>query len=309
MSQKIYIKSTGNYLPSKCVKNMDLPKILDTSDEWIVQRTGIKQRYIADDSEDVVTMGTKAAERALGDMNRNEIDMIIVATTTPNKIFPSCAVQIQSLLGCKNACAYDIQAVCSGFLYGYYTAAQILKSDPEINNILLIGSEKMSSILDWNDRSTCVLFGDGSGAVLLSRKDGDGGFIDAILRSDGDLASILYAEKNDSLKMDGRKVFINATLKLEEVILNLCERNNVKIEDIKYFAIHQANIRILDYLAERLNLDKEKFLISVDIHANTSAASIPLLLNKYEDLFKEDDPILMAGVGAGMTWGASLLRW
>jgi 3-oxoacyl-[acyl-carrier-protein] synthase-3 len=310
MNEKVYIKSSGSYLPNNKVTNFDLPKSLETSDEWIVQRTGIKQRFIANENEDVVTMGAKSAEKALknGKINPEKIDMIIVATTTPNKIFPSCGVQIQSILGCKNACAYDIQAVCSGFLYGYYIAAQILKSDKNIKNILLIGAEKLSSILDWNDRSTCVLFGDGAGAILLSKRDGDG-FIDGILKSDGDLSDVLYANKNNFLKMDGRKVFINATIKLEKVILDLCSRNNININDIQYFLIHQANVRILDYLAERLKVNKNKFLITVDIHANTSAASIPLLIDYYKDLFKENDLILMAGVGAGMTWGACLLNW
>ncbi len=308
MSEKVYIKSTGSYLPEKKITNYELPKELETSDEWIVQRTGIKQRFIANENEDVVTMAVKASELTLKDVNRDEIDMIIVATTTPNKIFPSCAVQIQSLLGCKNAFAYDIQAVCSGFLYGYYTASQIMKSDKNIKNTLLIGAEKLSSILDWKDRSTCVLFGDGAGAILLSKRHGEG-FVDGMMRSDGGLTDILYANKNDFLKMDGRKVFINATIKLEKVILDLCERNNTNIQDVQYFLIHQANIRILDYLAERLKVEKSKFLVSIDIHANTSAASIPLLMNHHHDTFQRGDLILMAGVGAGMTWGACLLNW
>lgn len=310
MNQKIYIKSSGSYLPEKKITNFELPENLNTSDEWIVQRTGIKQRFIANENEDVVTMGAKASEKALNDgkTNRDDIDMIIVCTTTPNKIFPSCAVQIQSILGCKNACAYDIQAVCSGFLYGYYISCQIMKTDKNIKNILLIGTEKLSPILDWNDRSTCVLFGDGAGTTLLSKRDEDG-FIDGILKSDGNLSDALYTNKNDFLKMDGRKVFINATIKLEKVILDLCVRNNININDIKYFAIHQANIRILEYLAERLKIDKKKFLVTVDIHANTSAASIPLLIDHYKNLFQKNDLILMAGVGAGMTWGACLLNW
>ena len=308
MNKKVYIRSIGSYLPKKKIMNFELPKNLNSSDEWISKRTGIKQRFIADESEDVVNMGSQAAEKALENINHDEVDMIIVATTTPNKIFPSCAVQIQSLLGCKNACAYDIQAVCSGFLYGYYIASQIMKSDKNINNILLIGVEKLSSILDWNDRTTCVLFGDGAGAILLSTRD-SGGFIDGSLKSDGDLSDALYANKNNFLKMDGRKVFINATIKLEKVILDLCERNYIDIQCIKYFLIHQANIRILDYLAERLKIDKKKFLITIDVHANTSAASIPLLIDHYKDIFQIDDLILMAGVGAGMTWGACLLNW
>ena len=312
MIKNICISSTGKYLPKKIVLNDDLPKELETNDEWIVSRTGIKQRHISDAHENVVFMGAEASKECLEKINFDveKIDLIIVATTTPNKIFPSCANQIQSIIGAKNAFCFDIQAVCSGFLYAYYNAINIINGDDKVKNALVIGSEQMSKILDWNDRSTCVLFGDGAGAVLLSKTDNKSrGFIDGILKSDGDLCDILYANQNKLLTMDGRKVFMYATSKLKDSILEICAKNDVDIHKIKYFLIHQANARILKFLAETLDIAQDKFLLTIDIHANTSAASIPLLMNHYEEIFEECDLVLVGAIGAGMSWGVMLLNW
>jgi 3-oxoacyl-[acyl-carrier-protein] synthase-3 len=312
MIKNICIISTGKYLPEKIVLNDDLPKELNTNDEWIVQRTGIKQRHISNENENVVFMSARAVQECLekAKISAENINLIIIATTTPNKIFPSCATQVQSTIGAKNAFCFDIQSVCSGFLYLYYTAINMMHGDDKIQNAIIIGAEQMSKILDWNDRSTCVLFGDGAGAVLLSKTENrNRGYIDGILKSDGNICDILYANQNDFLKMDGKKVFLHATSKLKDSILEICSKNGVDMNSIKYFLIHQANARILKYLAESLNISQDKFLMTIDIHANTSAASIPLLINNYEDKFSEGDLVLMAAIGAGMSWGAILLRW
>ena len=312
MIKNICISSTGKYLPKAIVLNDDLPKELETNDEWITSRTGIKQRHISDSHEDVVFMGSQASKECLEKINfdASKIDLIVVATTTPNKIFPSCANQIQAIIRAKNGFCFDIQAVCSGFLYAYYNAVNIMHGDDRVKNTLVIGSEQMSKILDWNDRSTCILFGDGAGAVLLSKThDMRRGFIDGILKSDGDLCDALYTNQNEFLKMNGRTVFMHATSKLKDSILEICAKNNLDINKIKYFLIHQANARILKFLAENLGISEDKFLLTIDIHANTSAASIPLFINHYEKIFEDGDLVLTGAIGAGMSWGVMLLKW
>ena len=310
---KIRIIGTGGYLPKKIVKNNDLPTKLNTNDEWINQRTGIRQRQICGEDENVSQMGAIAGRDAIvnSGLKPEDLNVIIVATTTPNKIFPSCATQIQTQLGCVNAFCFDIQAVCSGFLYAYYIAINIMQGDIKINNALIIGSEEMSKILDWNDRSTCVLFGDGAGAAVLSKSNSieNSGYIDGILKTNGSLSEILYANHNEFLKMDGKKVFITAVSELEKIIVQICQKNNIKLSDIAHFVVHQANLRILKHLATNLNIEENKFHTTIDIHANTSAASIPLLLNHHKNHFQNGDLILMAAIGAGMTWGAILIKW
>lgn len=311
MNNIIKIIATGGYLPNKIISNDELSKKLDTTDEWIRSRTGIKQRHISSEEETTAFMASQAAQRALkeGNLSPEKIDLIIVATTTPNKIFPSVASEVGASLGCNNIAAFDLQAVCSGFLYAYVTAVNMMQSNSNINHVLVIGSERMSSILDWNDRASCVLFGDGAGAVLLT-KNSQFGYIDSILKSDGSLGNILYANNHiEGLKMNGRAVFAHATNKLAEIIRELCATNQIDLAQIDHFIIHQANIRILQFLAEKLKIDCSKMPASIESHANTSAASIPLLLNEYKANIKNGDLILMAAAGAGFTWGAALLRF
>ena len=309
---QIRISGTGSYLPSKVVLNDDLPKELQTSDEWIFQRTGIRQRQIANEHENTSFMAAKASGIAIENavLLPIDINLIVVATTTPNKILPSCATQVQSMLGCKNAFCFDIQAVCAGFLYAYYTAINLMQNDKTIRNALIIGSEEMSKILDWNDRTTCILFGDGAGAVVLSHHDSiNSGYVAGLLQSNGDLGDILTAEKGHFLKMEGRKVFATAVTELENIIRRLCIENHINLNDIQYFLIHQANMRIIQQIAINLSVDEKKLLTSIDVHANTSAASIPLLIHHHRQIFKPGDLIIMAAIGAGMTWGAVLIRW
>lgn len=309
----IKIIAIGGYLPNKIITNDELSKDLNTDDEWIRSRTGIGQRHIASTKETTSFMASQAANNALKEANvaPDQVDLIIVATTTANKIFPSVAAEVGAILGCNHAPAFDLQAVCSGFLYGYVTAVNMMQANPNLNHILVIGSERMSSIVDWNDRGSCILFGDGAGAVLLARdQNNQFGYIDSILKADGGLADILYANSiTEGLKMNGRAVFANATNKLAEVTKELCLKNKIEIEEIDHFVIHQANIRILQFLAEKLKIDPKKMPASIEKHANTSAASIPLLLNEYKSSIKKGDLILMAAAGAGFTWGAALLRF
>jgi 3-oxoacyl-[acyl-carrier-protein] synthase-3 len=315
------ILSSGSFLPKNIVKNNDLDSSIGTSDEWIKQRTGICQRQIASSDEDSASMGFEASKNAIEnfkkinpDFSIDEIDLIIVATTTPNKIFPSVAAQIGGFLGLKkNLIVFDLNAVCSGFLYAFIVANNMISSSSgEIKKALIVGSEKMSSILDWNDRSTCVLFGDGAGAVLLGHDGEDNhdiGLIDYIFRSDTSLNHILYANNKDEfLKMNGKEVFMTASKELEKSIRDICEKNSISIDQIDLFLIHQSNERILKFLAESLGVPGEKFLVSISVHANTSAASIPLLIDYKKDLIKSNSLILIGAVGGGMVWGCCLFK-
>lgn len=315
----IIILSNGGYLPKNLIKNEDLDKSLETNDEWIRQRTGITKRHIASSElgENTASMAYFAANDCIQkyklinkDFLESEIGLIITATITPNKIFPSVAAQVASLLKIKDdVFVFDVNAVCSGFLYAYIIANNILSSNEKIKNALIIGSETMSSILDWKDRSTCVLFGDGAGAILIGRNKNsqiDLGLIDYISRSDGSLGDILYANNNiEKLKMNGKEVFITASKELERCILDLCKKNSIEINEIDNFYIHQSNARILKLLSQNLNIDPNKILNSISEHANTSASSIPLLMNKYP--IKPNSKNIIAAVGGGMVWGAALV--
>lgn len=314
------IKGYGSYLPKKILSNHDLAKIVDTSDDWITSRSGIKFRHIAKENELTSDMATKAAQQCIDNANidKKNIDLIIVATTTPDDTFPSVAVKVQKNLAINTAAAFDLQAVCAGFVYALSTANSFIKSG-QANNILVIGAEKMSSILNWQDRTTCVLFGDGAGAILLcadAAKDGRSGIIDTKLYSDGSLRDILYTnggvasnQQAGTISMLGKEVFKHAVDKMSSSSAAILAKNNLTIDDIDYFIPHQANIRILEMVAKKLNLPREKLIISLDKHANTSAASIPLAISEHAYKFKAGDLILLEALGGGLCWGACLVRW
>ena len=318
------IKGCGGYLPARVLTNADLAKIVDTSDSWITERTGIKQRHIAADGELTSTMGTAAARMALDDagLAPEDIDLIILATSTPDQTFPATAVTIQAELGMTHGAAFDMQAVCSGFVFAMATADSYLKSG-QFKRALVIGSEAFSRILDWQDRSTCVLFGDGAGAVVVEAQNVNGaltdrGILATSLRSDGRYRDKLYVDGGPSstgtvghVRMDGPEVFRHAVTKISEVIDATLTQAGYKVSDIDWFVPHQANKRILDGAARKLGLDPARIIVTVDKHANTSAASIPLALSqgRVDGRIKAGDLVLLEAMGGGFTWGAVLLRW
>jgi 3-oxoacyl-[acyl-carrier-protein] synthase-3 len=318
------IKGCGGYLPARVLTNADLAKIVDTSDSWITERTGIKQRHIAADGELTSTMGTAAARLALDDagLAPEDIDLIILATSTPDQTFPATAVTIQAELGMTHGAAFDMQAVCSGFVFALATADSYLKSG-QFKRALVIGSEAFSRILDWQDRSTCVLFGDGAGAVVVEAQKLNGaltdrGILATSLRSDGRYRDKLYVDGGPSstgtvghVRMDGPEVFRHAVTKISEVIDATLTQAGYKASDIDWFVPHQANKRILDGAARKLGLDPARIIVTVDKHANTSAASIPLALSqgRVDGRIKPGDLVLLEAMGGGFTWGAVLLRW
>jgi 3-oxoacyl-[acyl-carrier-protein] synthase-3 len=311
------ITSTGSYLPKKIVTNDELAQRIDTSNEWIFSRVGIKARHIADDTETTSMMAAKAAERAIEANNiitKDDIDGIIVATTTPDLTFPAVAAKVQASLGIENIFAFDIQAVCSGFLYSLFVANNIIKSGAA-KNILVIGSDRMSKILDWKDRSTCVLFGDGAGSAILSAvKDPAKGIIDAEIKTDGKLEHILCTTGGVStgnsgyVTMKGREVFKAAVEKMLAVSRNLLSRNNLTSDDIDWVVPHQANHRIMMSIIEKFGIPEKKLVSTIERHANTSAASIPIAFDLNKDKFKKGDLILLIAAGAGFTWGGALIR-
>ncbi|MEC9393035.1 MAG: beta-ketoacyl-ACP synthase III [Pseudomonadota bacterium] len=325
MSENIFFKSkiigVGAYLPERIVTNDDLSKNIDTDDKWISERTGIKERRIANDSETTSSLGIEAAKKAINNagISRDDIDLIILATATPDNTFPATATSIQAGLGINRGYAYDVQAVCSGFVFALEIADNSLRLGKS-KNALVIGSETFSRILDWKDRSTCVLFGDGAGAVVLQSTDSNStrGILSNHLHSDGNYKDMLYVDGGPStsnnvgfLRMDGQGVFKHAVKNISGSILEALKQNNITIDDIDWFIPHQANSRILDAVAKKVGLKSEKIIVTVDKHANTSAASIPLALNEAVELGKinEDDIILLAAMGGGFTWGSSLIRW
>ncbi|MEC9458465.1 MAG: beta-ketoacyl-ACP synthase III [Pseudomonadota bacterium] len=325
MSENIFFKSkiigVGAYLPERIVTNDDLSKNIDTDDKWISERTGIKERRIANDSETTSSLGIEAAKKAINNagISRDDIDLIILATATPDNTFPATATSIQAGLGINRGYAYDVQAVCSGFVFALEIADNSLRLGKS-KNALVIGSETFSRILDWKDRSTCVLFGDGAGAVVLQSADSNStrGILSNHLHSDGNYKDMLYVDGGPStsnnvgfLRMDGQGVFKHAVKNISGSILEALKQNNITIDDIDWFIPHQANSRILDAVAKKVGLKSEKIIVTVDKHANTSAASIPLALNEAVELGKinEGDIILLAAMGGGFTWGSSLIRW
>lgn len=328
MENKIYsrILSTGSALPKNCVSNTDLAEKLsregvETSNEWILTRTGIEQRYLADETETTVSLAAQAGQQALerAKLAPSEIDLIIVATTTPDNIFPSCACQVQAQLGCTNSAAFDLQAVCSGFAYSMCTADAMIKSG-NFKKVMVIGAEVLSRILDWKDRTTCVLFGDGAGAVILSASDepgilsykmsADGVIGGKVLRTDAriDQGKIVG---NPYIYMNGKAVFKAAIEKMTESGKEAMEKAGISPEQISLFVPHQANLRIMNVVTEKLNINKENMMISVNTHGNTSAASIPLALDKAvtSGRLKRGDLALLQGVGGGFTWASVLLKY
>jgi 3-oxoacyl-[acyl-carrier-protein] synthase-3 len=322
MTEKINSKiiATGSYLPKKILTNLDLAKNVETSDEWIFERTGIKQRYIADSQELTSDLASNAAKKTLekSGIKAEEIDLIVLATTTPDLTFPATATTIQAKIGAKNAFAFDIQAVCSGFVYAMVTANNFIKSG-QVKNALVIGAETLSRIVDWQDRNTCVLFGDGAGAVLLQATSEEKcGIISSKLYSDGSLNSLLkttggtsFNQKSGFIEMAGKEVFKHAVEKMCKSVLSALDEVNLSIKDVDLLVPHQANSRILNSVAARLGLPLEKVIITVENHANTSAASIPLALDyaNSNHRIKKGEIIVLEALGGGLTWGSIILRW
>jgi 3-oxoacyl-[acyl-carrier-protein] synthase-3 len=318
------IRGVGAYLPKRVMTNADMAKIVDTTDEWIVERTGISQRHIADEGELTSDLGIAAAKQALVRAGTDplDIDLIVCATATPNRTFPATAVAIQRGLGITKGAAFDVQAVCTGFVYALAVADNFLKAG-QFKHALVIGAETFSRILDWSDRSTCVLFGDGAGAVVLEAQPqhgtrGDRGILSTRIRSDGRFEDLLYVDggagstkTTGHLRMNGREVFRHAVQKISGIIEETLVVNNFAPDEIDLYVPHQANKRILDGIAKKLGVDREKIVVTLGRHGNTSAASIPLALNHAfeEHRVKEGSLILMEAMGGGFTWGAALARW
>ena len=315
------LTGTGSALPRTCVTNAELAARVDTSDEWIVERTGIRQRYIAQEDETTSSLATEAARKALGaaGIDASEIGLIVLATATPDHTFPATATQVQRALGCRGGVAFDVQAVCSGFLYALATADSLLRTGMA-EKALVIGAETFSRILDWEDRTTCVLFGDGAGAVVLEAREvaEDGpGILASKLHADGEHKDMLYVDGGPSttqtvghLRMRGREVFRHAVVNLAEVLGEVLEDAGFSASDIDWVVPHQANARILDATARKLNLPADKVVVTVDRHANTSAASVPLALDHavQDGRIKSGDLVMFEAMGGGFTWGASLVR-
>jgi 3-oxoacyl-[acyl-carrier-protein] synthase-3 len=314
----------GSYLPSRVLTNSQLSRMVDTSDEWITQRTGIRERHIAEDGETTADMALKAARAALGaaQVDAQSIDLIVLATSTPDNTFPASAVSVQAGLGITHGAAFDVQAVCSGFVYGLATVDGLLKTGA-FERALVIGAETFSRIIDWKDRSTCVLFGDGAGAVVVEAQGKDGrrddrGILAARLRSDGRHKSKLYVDGGPSstqtvghLRMEGRAVFKHAVAMISDVIEETFKAAGYTAADIDWFVPHQANQRIIDDSARKLGIAPKKVISTVAKHGNTSAASIPLALATAvgEGRIKPGDLVMMEAMGGGFTWGAVLVRW
>ncbi|WP_341820778.1 beta-ketoacyl-ACP synthase III [Wolbachia endosymbiont (group A) of Myopa testacea] len=316
---KSFILSTGSYLPRKTLSNNEIASIVETSDEWIRQRTGIVQRHIADEGELTSDLAVNAAKSAIekAKISVDEIDLIIVATTTPDKTLPSCATIVQSKLKCKNVFSFDVQAACSGFIYAVTVADSLIKSNNRIKYALVIGAEIMSRIVDWEDRSTCVLFGDGAGAVIIKSEMGSSVIISTNLHSDGNVdilctnGGVSSTDDSEKICMNGREVFKHAVDKLTASVEETLRCNNLKITDIDWLIPHQANIRIIEAVVKKLDFPIEKVINTVDKHANTSAASIPLALDYaiQESKIKLGNLVLLIAIGAGLTWGSVLLRY
>ena len=324
MTLRSVVIGCGHYLPERILTNSDIEKIVDTTDDWIVERTGIQSRHIAAEGETTSMLATRAAERAIENAGclATDIDLIVLATATPDYTFPSTATQVQAALGIHGGAAFDVQAVCSGFVYALTVADKFLISGSH-KRALVIGAETFSRILDWTDRTTCVLFGDGAGAVVLEAQSGKGtledrGVLNTVLRSDGRHRDKLYVDGGPSttgtsghLRMEGREVFRHAVTCLAEVIEETFAQTGVSAQDIQWFVPHQANRRIIDATARKLNIDPAHVVVTVEKHGNTSAASIPLALSTacQDGRIKRGDLVLLEAMGGGFTWGAALVRW
>ena len=318
------VRGIGSARPRRIMKNADFEGMVETSDEWIAQRTGIRQRHIAADDETTASLGEAAARAALDNagLTPDDIDLIVLATSTPNNTFPATAVEIQNRLGMRHGFAFDMQAVCSGFVYAVTTADLYIKGGLA-RRVLVIGSETFSRILDWTDRSTCVLFGDGAGALVLEAEESAGtiadrGVLAASLRSDGTHKDKLYVDGGPSttgtvghLKMEGREVFKHAVGMITDVIEDVFAQTGVSADTLDWFVPHQANKRIIDASAKKLGIAEEKAVVTVHLHGNTSAASVPLALSAAvaDGRIKKGDLVMLEAMGGGFTWGAVLVRW
>jgi len=318
------VSGCGSYLPEKIITNKQMEDIVDTTDEWIIERTGIKQRHIAAEGEMTSDLAVKAAQNAMEDagLTAKDIDLIVLATSTPDQTFPSTATRVQAALGMDKGAAFDVQAVCSGFIYALATADNFIRAG-QAKNVLVIGAETFSRILDWQDRTTCVLFGDGAGAVVLSARPSSGtnkdqGILSSHLHSDGRYNDLLYVDGGVSstkstgyLRMKGKEVFRHAVVNLASVVKEALDFNQMTIDDVDMVIPHQANKRILDATVRKLKIAPSKVAVTVAQHANTSAASIPLALVEMvkENRIARGDIIILEAMGGGFTWGSCLIRW
>lgn len=324
MTLRTVVRGVGSYLPARVMTNSELSTLVDTSDEWIVQRSGIRERHIAAEGETTSDLGLAAARNALAaaGIDAQDIDLIVLATSTPDRTFPASATTIQDKLGIRHGAAFDLQAVCSGFVFALATADKFLRSGSH-KRALVIGAETFSRILDWEDRTTCVLFGDGAGAVVLTAEQGEGtladrGVLTTHIRSDGRYKNKLYVDGGPGstktvgfLRMEGREVFKHAVINLAETVRHTFEETGLSGDDIDWFVPHQANRRIIDATAHKLGIGEDRVVITVDRHGNTSAASIPLALAEAhaDGRIKRGQLVLIEAMGGGFTWGSALIRW
>ncbi len=324
MVRRSQVMGCGSYLPARVLTNAQLAQRVDTSDEWIRQRTGVRERRVAAEGEWTSDLGVRATEEALemARLQATDLDLIVCATSTPDETFPATATRIQERLGMTRGAAFDVQAVCTGFIYALAVADNFIRLG-QAGNALVIGAETFSRILDWEDRTTCVLFGDGAGAVVLQGADGnsgaeDSGVLSTHLYSDGRHHDALYVDGGPSstgtvghLRMEGREVFRHAVVRMAEAVDAALEANGLTPGDIDWLIPHQANLRIIEAMARRLNLPEDRVVVTVDRHANTSAASIPLALCEAvgDQRIRSGDLILMEAMGGGFTWGSALVRW
>ncbi len=318
MTIRAAIKGTGSALPARRVSNAELAEQVDTSDSWIVERTGIRFRHLAGEGETTATLATQAAHNALAaaGIDADQVDLIVLATATPDQTFPASATKVQAALGIADCIAFDVAAVCSGFLYALTVADNMIRGGTA-KTALVIGAETFSRILDWEDRATCVLFGDGAGAVVLQAETGDAGILASKLHADGRHNQLLYVDGGPSttgtvgkLRMRGSEVFRHAVTNLASVLTEVLTIADIKTADVDWVVPHQANARILDATARKLGLDPAKVIVTVDIHANTSAASVPLALDLAvrDGRIKPGDLIVLEAMGGGFTWGACAVR-
>ena len=320
------ITAVAGFLPDNIVTNADLEKIIDTTDEWITSRTGIKQRHLENNPNRATSdMGVEAVKllcKKRG-INPDEIDLLICGTVTPDMVFPATANLIAAKIGAKNAWSFDVSAACSGFIYALTTGAQFIETG-RYKKVVIVGADMMSRIIDYTDRTTCVIFGDGAGAVLLEPSSEDVGIVDFILHSDGNGASALHMKAGGSLKpashetvdnkmhfvyQEGQSVFKNAVYNMAEVSAAIMAKNNLTDKDVTWLAAHQANKRIIDATASRMGVGPEKVMMNIERYGNTTAGTIPLLLCDYEKQLKKGDTIILAAFGGGFTWGAVYLKW
>ncbi len=318
--KKAKIIATGSYLPNKILTNFDLEKMVETSDDWIVERTGIKQRHIAGDNELTTDLAYNASKQAIenSNINKDDIELIVFATTTPDKTFPSSATILQNKLGISSKCfAFDVQAVCCGFIYALNIANNFIRTG-QVKTALVIGAETISRIVDWTDRNTCVLFGDGAGAVILQATEEDKGILNCKMHSDGQYGPLLDTsggvslnQKSGLIHMEGREIFKLAVNKMSDCVFENLQECGLTADDISLLVPHQANKRIIDGVGRKLGLPAEKVILTVQDHANTSAASVPLALDYAlkNNKIKDNDIIVLEALGGGLTWGSIIIKW